>query len=95
MQLEIYHDPKLKIKKTDRLIFSLLKDLLTNWKERLFIVKPETVIKWHRSAFRIFWRWKYKPKGGRPKVSREVIALIKQMANENSKWGAQRIHGEL
>ena len=68
---------------------------LYNWKERLFIVKPETVIKWHRTAFRIFWRWKSHYKGGRPKVSREVIALIKQMANENPKWGAPRIHGEL
>jgi len=61
----------------------------------MFIVKPDTVIKWHRTAFRIFWRWKSQHKGGRPKVSREVIVLIKQMANENPKWGAPRIHGEL
>jgi putative transposase len=96
-QLEIYQrtDPKLKIKRTDRVIFSLIKDLLSNWKERIFIIKPETVIKWHRTAFRIFWRWKSQHKGGRPKISREVIALIKQMANENPKWGAPRIHGEL
>ena len=55
-QLEIYQrtDPKLKIKKTDRMFFILIMDLLLNWKERLFIVKPETVIKWHRTAFRIF-----------------------------------------
>jgi hypothetical protein len=96
-QLEIYQrtDPKLKIKRTDRIIFSLIMDMLSNWKERLFIVKPETVIKWHRTAFKFYWRWKSKQKGGRPKVSREVIALIKQMANENSGWGAPRIHGEL
>ena len=96
-QLEIYQrtDPKLKINRTDRIFFSILKDLLSNWKEKLFIVKPDTVIKWHRSAFKFYWRWKSKPKGGRPKVSREVIALIKQMSNENPKWGAPRIHGEL
>src|ERR1035437_4127397 len=96
-QLEIYQksDPKLKIKRSDRMIFSLMMDLLSNWKERMFIVKPETVIKWHRTAFRIFWRWKSQHKGGRPKVSREVINLIKQMANENTQWGVPRIHGEL
>src|SRR5664280_3820693 len=96
-QLEIYQrtDPKLKLKRTDRMFFTFIMYWLYNWKERLFIVKPETVIKWHRTAFRIFWRWKSHYKGGRPKVSREVIALIKQMANENPKWGAPRIHGEL
>jgi len=59
-QLEIYRrtGPKLKIRITDRIFFSLIKDLFSNWNERLFIVKPETVIKWHRTAFRIFWRWK-------------------------------------
>jgi len=96
-QLEIYQrtDPKLNIKRTDRMFFSLMMDWLSNWKERLFIVNPETIIKWHRTAFRYYWRWKSQHKGGRPKVSREMIALIKQMANENPKWGAPRIHGEL
>ena len=80
-QLEIYQrtDPKLKIKRTDRMLFSLMKDLLKHWKERIFIVKPETVIKWHRTAFRIHWRWKSKLKGERPKVIWEVINMIKQM----------------
>jgi hypothetical protein len=96
-QLEIYQqtDPKLKIKRTDQMFFILMMDWLSNWKERLFIVKPDTVIKWHRTAFKFYWRWKSQHKEGRPKVSREVIALIKQMANENSDWGAPRIHGEL
>ena len=86
---------KIKIKTTDRLFFSLIKNLFSNWKERMFIVKPETVIKWHRTAFRFYWRWRSKPKGGRPRISKEVINLIKQMATENPKWGAPRIHGEL
>src|ERR1035437_660991 len=96
-QLEIYqrNDPKLKISRIDRMFFSLMMDWLSNWKERLSIVKPETVIKWHRTAFRFYWRWKSKQKGGRPKISSEVINLIKQMANENPKWGAPRIHVEL
>src|ERR1035437_3080616 len=96
-QLEIYQrtDPNLKIKRVDRMFFSLMMDWLYNWKERLFIVKPDIVIKWHRKAFKFYWRWKSRSKGGRPKISREVIAMIKQMANENSEWGAPRIHGEL
>jgi putative transposase len=96
-QLEIYKrtDPKLKISRIDRMFFSLMMDWLSNWKERMFIVKTDTVIKWHREGFRIYWKWKSKPKGGRPKVNREVITLIKKMANENSDWGAPRIHGEL
>ena len=96
-QLEIYQrtDPKLKIKRTDRMFFSLIMDLLSNWKERLFIVKPETVIKWHRTAFKFYWRWKSKPKGGRPSISRELISLIKQMVNDNPLRGSPRIHGEL
>jgi putative transposase len=77
------------------MFFSLIMDLLSNRKERLFIVKPKTVIKWHRTAFRIFWRWKSQHIGGRPKISREVINLIKQMANDIPSWGAPRIHGEL
>jgi putative transposase len=96
-QLEIYQrtDPKLKIHRIDRMFLSLIMDLFSNWKARMFIVKPETVIKWHRTAFRIFWRWKSQHKGGRPKISNEVIALIKQIANENPQWGVPRIHGEL
>jgi len=96
-QLEIYqrNDPKLKIKRTDRMFFSLIMDWLSNWKDRMFIVNPDTVIKWHRTAFKFYWRWKSRLKGGRPKVSMEVINMIKQMANENSDWGAPRIHGEL
>jgi hypothetical protein len=55
-QLEIFQrtDPKLNIKRADRMIFSLIKDLLSNWREKLFIVKPETVIKWQRTAFKFY-----------------------------------------
>jgi hypothetical protein len=96
-QIEILQrtSPKIKIKITDRIFFSLMKDLLSNWKERIFIVKPNTIIKWHREGFRIYWKRKSKAKGGRPKIDREVIGLIKQMANENPLWGVPRIHGEL
>jgi putative transposase len=96
-QLEIYQraNPKLKIKGTDKLFFSIMMKMFSNWKERIFIVKPGTAIKWHRTAFRFYWRCKTISKEGRPRTEREVIDLIKQMANENPLWGVPRIHGEI
>jgi transposase InsO family protein len=61
----------------------------------LAIVQPETVIRWHRAGFRCYWRWKSRPRGGRPQISGELRALIRQMSIENPLWGAPRIHGEL
>jgi putative transposase len=59
-------------------------------------VKPETVVAWHRKAFRLFWTWKIRRgKPGRPPVPREVRDLIRRMSKENPGWGAPRIHGEL
>jgi len=63
------------------------------WKHSLVLVKPETVISWHRSGFRLFWRWK--SRGGRPSTRAQIRRLIRQMARENPTWGAPRIHGEL
>jgi hypothetical protein len=59
------------------------------------IVKPETVIRWHRAGFRSFWRWKSRRRGGRPKVPFEIRQLIREMSLANPLWGAPRIHGEL
>src|ERR1035437_8065425 len=59
------------------------------------IVRPETVIPWHRMGFRAWWRWKSRNLGGRPKVDRELRDLIRRMCEENPLWGAPRIHGEL
>lgn len=59
------------------------------------MVKPETVVKWHRQGFKLYWRWKSRSKPGRPKISKEIRDLIKQMGRENPTWGAPRIHGEL
>jgi hypothetical protein len=65
------------------------------WKEALLILKPETVIRWRKEGFRLYWRWKSRAEPGRPKIPREQINLIKQIASENPLWGAPRIHGEL
>jgi len=62
----------------------------------LVIVKPETVIGWHRKGFRLYWTWKSRRcRGGRPPIPRDVRALISRMSHENPLWGAPRIHGEL
>jgi transposase InsO family protein len=65
-----------------------------DWREALVIVKPETFIKWHRTAFRMFWRWKSR-KRGRPALPRSIRQLIQEMARENSTWGEERIANEL
>ena len=59
------------------------------------IVRPETLVRWHRPGFRRYWRWKSNARGGRPRLEIELRALIRQMSTENQLWGAPRIHGEL
>jgi transposase InsO family protein len=56
---------------------------------------PAILLHWHREAFRLLWRWKSRSRGGRPRISRELIDLIRRMSRENPLWGAPRIHGEL
>jgi putative transposase len=80
----------------DRLLWICLSRLWRNWRSALAIVKPETVIAWHRAGFRLFWTWKVRrDQPGRPAISREVRDLIRKMCRENPSWGAPRIHGEL
>jgi transposase InsO family protein len=59
------------------------------------IVRPETLVRWHRAGFRRYWRWKSNSRGGRPRTEMELRALIRLMSTENQLWGAPRIHGEL
>ena len=80
----------------DRLLWIGLSRLWRDWRSALAIVRPETVVAWHRAGFRLFWTWRVQRlKRGRPVVSREVRELIRQMCRENPLWGAPRIHGEL
>jgi transposase InsO family protein len=79
----------------DRLIFVCLYRLRPGVLDALAIVKPETVVKWHRAGFRLYWRWKSKARGGRPTVPLEIRKLISEMSIANPLWGAPRIHGEL
>jgi hypothetical protein len=79
----------------DRLIFVGLYRLVPNTITALTIVKPDTVIRWHRAGFRSYWRWKPRRRCGLPTVPLEIRRLIREMSIANPLWGAPRIHGEL
>jgi putative transposase len=85
----------LRLRWTDRALWVWLSRLWNDWRSALLMVKPETVIRWHRQGFRLYWRWKSRHGDGRPAVSPEVRNLIRQMSHANPRWGAPRIHGEL
>jgi putative transposase len=85
-----------KLSTRDRLFWVYLSRIWLDWRSVLVIVKPETVVAWHRRGFRLFWPWKVRHgESGRPSVTREVRDLIRKMCHENPTWGAPRIHGEL
>jgi len=66
-----------------------------NWRSSLQVVRPETVVRWHRRGFRLYWAWKSRRRSGRPMISTELRDLIRRMSCANPLWGAPRIHGEL
>ena len=80
---------------TDRALFVWLYRFFPCAMAAIAIIRPETVIGWHRAGFRTWWRWKARNRGGRPKVDSELRDLIRRMCQENPLWGAPRIHGEL
>src|SRR6516225_3673763 len=79
----------------DCLAFAGLYHLAPGVLNALKIVKPETVIRWHRAGLRAYWGWKSRSRGGRPPTPADVRQLIRQMSVANRIWGAPRIHGEL
>jgi hypothetical protein len=85
--------PKLTV--ADRLLFVWLYRPFPSVLAAITIVQPETIIRWHRTGFRLYWRWKSRSRGGRPKVPMEIQRLIREMSLANRLWGAPRIHGEL
>src|ERR1700680_4564429 len=77
----------------DRLLWVWLYRLWPRCLDTMVLVKPATVVQWHRQGFRLFWRWR--SRSGRPSVDREIRQLIREMSSANPLWGAPRIHGEL
>lgn len=86
---------RLRLAQTDRLLWVWLSRVWDDWRAAVVIVKPETVIAWHRRAFLSFWSWKSRRQIGRSPVPSDVRALIRRMSDANPRWGAPRIHGEL
>jgi putative transposase len=84
-----------QLTKIDRTLFVLLASKLHTWKSTLLIVQPDTLLRWHRQGFRLFWKRKSKAKSLEPRIPTETVELIKQIAKENRLWGAERIQGEL
>jgi len=84
------------IKERDRMFWRVLSNIWPSWRDSLVIVQPETVIRWHRRAFRFYWRHKSGGgKPGRPRLDAEVKSLVLKLSSANPLWGAPRIHGEL
>ena len=86
---------RLRLSRADRLLWVWLSRMWNDWRAALVVVKPETVIAWHRQGFRRFWTWKSRRRVGRPTVRPDVRTLIRTMSTANPLWGAPRIHGEL
>jgi len=79
----------------DRLFWTTLRKLWSRWSDVLVLVKPNTVVGWHRAGFQFYWRWRSRPRGGRTQIKEEIRVLIRRLAQENQDWGAPKIYGEL
>ena len=88
--------PRPQVHRMDRLFWVVISRLWKDWRKALIIVKPETVIKWHRQGFKMYWRWRSRVRTlGRPKVDKEIRELISRISQENPLWGVPRIQSEL
>lgn len=87
--------PKPRFSPGDRWLWAWISKQWREWKRACVLVKPETVIRWHRLGFRLFWKWKSRKRTGRPTIDPRTIGLIRRLAKENPTWGGSRIHGEL
>src|SRR5882762_4486140 len=90
------HTGRRGLRNRDRLFWVALSHLWCDWRSILVIVKPETVIKWHRQGFKCYWRWKSRVgRVGRPRIDQEIRDLIRRISRENPIWGVPRIQAEL
>ena len=84
-----------ELRTRDRVFWVWLSRLWSGWQSALALVQPETVVRWHRQGFKLYWRWKSRKKPGRPKIDVKIRMLIQRMSRENQTWGAPRILSEL
>src|ERR1019366_3696923 len=87
--------PVLRLQGGDRALLVWMTKLWPSLLGAAQVVQPETILRWHRAGFKVFWRWKSRNRAGRPKIDRGLRDLIQRMSRENPWWGASRIHGEL
>jgi hypothetical protein len=87
--------PRLRLRGSDRALLIGMTRLWPNLRGMTQVVQPETILRWHRAGFKVFWRWKSRNRAGRPKIDRGLCDLIRQTSRENPLWGVSRIHGEL
>src|SRR6476661_10460674 len=79
--------PRPRLSRVDRLFWTTLRRVYSGWTDALIIVKPETVMAWHRAGYRLFWRWRSR-QHGRPTVTNEIRELVRRVKAENPGWGA-------
>jgi transposase InsO family protein len=84
-----------RLHRRDRIFWVWVSCLWRGWRSSLLVVQPETVIRWHRQGFRLYWRWKSRSRGGRPKLDAQIRVLIRRMSRDNPTWGRRRIRSEL
>jgi hypothetical protein len=87
--------PRLRLLGSDRALLTWMTRLWPSLLDAVQVVQPETILRWHRAGFKMFWRWKSRHRAGRPRIDRGLRDLIRRMSRENPLWGASRIHGEL
>ena len=95
LQVALRPRPQIRLRVWDKLFWLLVRRLHRGWRSHLLLVRPETVIRWHRQGWRLYWRWRSGSGLGRPRLKPKVRELIRTMALENPLWGTQRIRGEL
>ena len=95
LQVALRNQRRPRLRTRDKLFWLLVHRLQRNWRRHLLLVRPETVLRWHRQGWRLFWRWRSGRSLGRPRLNPEVRTLIATMARENPHWGTERIRGEL
>jgi len=87
--------PRFRLRRSDRALLVCMTRLWPRLLDAVQVVQPETVLRWHRAGFKMFWHWKSRHRAGRPRIDRGLRDLIRRMSRENPFWGASRIHGEL
>ena len=95
LQVALHSRPRRHLKTSDRFFWLVIRRLYPDWRRHLILVRPETVVRWQRRGWRLYWRWRSGRHQGRSRLSSEIRELSVTMASANPLWGTERIRGEL